>query len=179
MSSILISMRDTIASGDVHRVGHVNFSLSVGTRVPGTARIYDVPESIADILPEYRGFKYIAVSDELVIIDPGTRAIAAVLPVHGSAQGRSGRSVGSTTLSPDQKTRLHGIITGGDVRRMDEVDFALSVGTRVPDTVTFYDLPETIVDIVPEYRGFDYIVVRDELVIIDPDTLEIVAILPA
>jgi len=49
----------------------------------------------------------------------------------------------------------------------------------VPDTVTFYDLPETIVDIVPEYRGFDYIVVRDELVIIDPDTLEIVAILPA
>ena len=49
----------------------------------------------------------------------------------------------------------------------------------MPDTVTFYDLPETIVDIVPEYRGFDYIVVRDELVIIDPDTLEIVAILPA
>src|SRR3984893_4294030 len=134
-------LRDTIASGDVHRVGLVNFSLSVGTRVPGTARIYDVPESIADIVPEYRGFKYFAVSDELVIIDPGTRAIAAVLPVHGSAQGRSGRSVGSTTLSSDQKSRLHGIISDGNIRRIDEADFPLSVGTRLPDTVEVYDVP--------------------------------------
>jgi hypothetical protein len=49
----------------------------------------------------------------------------------------------------------------------------------VPDTVTFYDVPETIVDILPQYRGFEYIVVRDELVVVDPDTLEIVAVLPA
>jgi hypothetical protein len=49
----------------------------------------------------------------------------------------------------------------------------------VPDTVEVYEIPDTIVDIVPEYRGFDYIVVRDELLIIDPDTLEIVAVLPA
>jgi hypothetical protein len=98
--------------------------------------------------------------------------------MQGEAQGRSGRSVGSTTLSPDQRTRLHGIITGGDLRRIDHADFALSVGTRVPNTVTFYDIPETIVDIVPEYRGFEYIIVRDDLVIVDPETLEIVAVLP-
>jgi hypothetical protein len=48
----------------------------------------------------------------------------------------------------------------------------------VPDTVTFFDVPETIVEIVPQYRGFRYIVVEDELVIIDPETLEIVAVLP-
>lgn len=88
------------------------------------------------------------------------------------------RSVGSATLSPDQKTKLRGIITGGNVRRIDDVNFSLSVGTRVPDTVTFYDVPETIVEVVPEYRGFRYIVVGDELVIIDPETLEIVAVLP-
>jgi hypothetical protein len=172
-------LHETIVSGGVHRVDHVDFPLSVGIRVPGTARVYDVPERIVDIIPQYRGFKYIAVRDELAIVDPGTREIVALVPTQGSAQGRSGRSVGSTTLSPDQKTRLHGIITGGDVRRIDDVDFALSVGTRVPDTVEVYEIPDTIVDIVPEYRGFDYIVVRDELLIIDPDTLEIVAVLPA
>jgi hypothetical protein len=32
---------------------------------------------------------------------------------------------------------------------------------------------------VPEYRGFEYVVVGDQLLIIDPNTLEIVAILPA
>ncbi len=172
-------LRDTIDRGDIRRVDHVDFSLSVGIRVPRTASIYDVPETIVDIVPQYRGFKYIAVRDELAIIDPGTLEIVAVLPTQDSAEERSGRSVGSTALSPDQKTRLHGIITGGDIRRIDNADFALSVGTRVPNTVTFYDLPETIVDIVPEYRGDEYIVVGDQLVIIDPETLEILAVLPA
>jgi len=146
--------------------------------VPSSVTFYDVPQRIVDIAPQYRGFKYIAVREDLAIIDPGTREIVAPVPMHGSAKVRFGRSIGSTTLSPNQKTRLHGIIMGGDVRRLDNADFALSVGSRVPDTVTFYNLPETIVDIVPEYCGYDYIVVRDELVIIDPETLEIVAVLP-
>lgn len=147
--------------------------------MPRTVTVYDVPARIVDIVPQYRGFNYIAVRDKLAIIDPGTHKIVALLPTQGSVQERSGRSLGSTTLSADQKTRLHGIITGGNVSRIDDVDFSLSVGTRVPDTVTIYDVPETIVDIVPEYRGFRYIVVEDALVIIDPNTLEIVAVLPA
>jgi hypothetical protein len=98
--------------------------------------------------------------------------------VQGPAQERSGRSVGSTTLSSDQTTRLHEIIAGGNLQRVNHADFALSVGTRVPNTVTLYAVPATIVDILPQYRGFEYVVVRDELVIIDPETLEVVAVLP-
>jgi Protein of unknown function (DUF1236) len=173
-------IQQSVASGNIHRVDHVNFSLSVGTHVPNNVTFFDVPARIANIVPQYRGFKYIAVRDDMAIIDPGTREIVALVPMHGSVQGRSGRSVGSTTtLSSDQRTRLHTVIIGRDIRRVDDVDFPLTVGTRVPDTVTFYDLPETMVDIIPEYRGYDYIVVRDELVIIDPETLEIVAVLPA
>jgi Protein of unknown function (DUF1236) len=187
-------LQQTVTNGNIHRVDHVNFALSVGTHVPNTVTFYDVPASIVDIVPQYRGCKYIAVRDDFAIIDPGTREIVALVPMHGSAGGRSGRSVGSTTtlssdvgrsgrsigsttLSADQRTRLHTVITGGDIRRIDNADFALSVGARVPNTVTFYDLPETIVDIVPEYRGDEYIVVGDQLVIIDPETLEILAVL--
>src|ERR1700730_13590619 len=94
--------------------------------------------------------------------------------VQGPAQERSGRSVGSTTLSSDQTTRLHEIIAGGNLQRVNHADFTLSVGTRVPNTVTLYAVPATIVDILPQYRGFEYVVVRDELVIIDPETLEVV-----
>jgi Protein of unknown function (DUF1236) len=160
-------LQQTITNGNIHRVNHVNFALSVGTRVPNSVTFHDVPARIADIVPQYRGFKYIAVRDDFAIIDPGTREIVALVPMHSSVQGRSGRSVGSTTtLSSDQRTRLHTVITGGRIRRVDDVDFPLTVGTRVPDTVMFYDIPETLVDIVPQYRGFDYIVVRDELVII-------------
>jgi hypothetical protein len=49
----------------------------------------------------------------------------------------------------------------------------------VPRSVHIAVLPPEIVTVVPEYSGFDYIVVGDQLLIIDPATLEIVAILPA
>jgi len=42
-----------------------------------------------------------------------------------------------------------------------------------------YVLPSDIVSIVPEYEGYRYFVYEDEIVIVDPDTLEIVAVIPA
>jgi hypothetical protein len=45
--------------------------------------------------------------------------------------------------------------------------------------VHFVTLPSEIVQIVPQYRGFDYFLVEDEIVIVDPHTLEIVAVIPA
>ncbi|MGA7655540.1 MAG: DUF1236 domain-containing protein [Methylocella sp.] len=88
------------------------------------------------------------------------------------------RSVATVDLSPDQKTRLHAIVAGRNLYRVDHVNFALSVGTRIPRTTRIYGVPQSIVDIVPQYRGFDYIVVKKDLLIIDPRTLEIRYVLP-
>ena len=54
-----------------------------------------------------------------------------------------------------------------------------SIGVRVPRTVHLMALPEEVVVIVPQYRGFYYFIVGDEIVIVDRATLEIVAVLPA
>jgi hypothetical protein len=53
------------------------------------------------------------------------------------------------------------------------------VGTRVPDSVHFYPLPDEVYVIYPEWRGYDYIMVGDEIVVIDPRSHEIVAVLEA
>ena len=66
-----------------------------------------------------------------------------------------------------------------NVARVDNANFNIRVGVAVPRTVHVAVLPPEVVTIVPEYRGFEYVVVGDQLLIIDPDTLEIVAILPA
>jgi hypothetical protein len=98
----------------------------------------------------------------------------------GSEQSKGGtteqRSV--TNLSSEQRTRLHQVIATGNIHRADNVNFSLAVGTVVPQTVRVYDAPETIVEILPQCRGFKYIVVQSELIIVDPNSLEIVAILP-
>jgi len=94
-----------------------------------------------------------------------------------SERGERGRSV---QLSEDQRSQVKTIVTRGNAPRFTgNVDFDVRVGTRIPRSVHFVALPEDVVRIVPEYRGFDYVLVRDEILIIDPDTLEIVAIIPA
>ena len=56
---------------------------------------------------------------------------------------------------------------------------SINVGTRVPDSVHFYPMPQEVVVIYPEWRGYDYILVGDQVLVIDPRTHEIVAILDA
>jgi hypothetical protein len=103
--------------------------------------------------------------------------------VPGQAQqnGTSGRVGGaSVQLSQDQRTKIKDVIVRDrNVARVNSANFSVSVGARVPRDVHVSVLPPEVVTIVPEYRGFEYVLVGDQLLIIDPDTLEIVAILPA
>jgi uncharacterized protein DUF1236 len=99
----------------------------------------------------------------------------------GSATvGERGERSRSVQLSEDQRSQVKTIVARGNAPRFTgNVDFDVRVGTRIPRSVHFVALPEDVVRIVPEYRGFDYVLIRDEILIIDPDTLEIVAIIPA
>jgi len=45
--------------------------------------------------------------------------------------------------------------------------------------VRFAPIPASIIVIEPAWRGYDYFLVREEIVIIDPATMEIVAIIEA
>jgi hypothetical protein len=100
----------------------------------------------------------------------------------GQQNGAAGRASGGANvqLTQDQRTKIKDVVVGGrNVARADSVNFNVRVGVAVPRTVHVAVLPTEIVTIVPEYRGFEYVVVGDQLLIIDPNTLEIVAILPA
>jgi hypothetical protein len=101
----------------------------------------------------------------------------------GQAQqnGTSGRSGGAAVqLSQDQRTRIKDVVVRDrNVARINSANFSVTVGARVPRDVQVAVLPAEVVTIVPEYRGFQYVLVGNQLLIIDPSTLEIVAILPA
>jgi hypothetical protein len=82
-------------------------------------------------------------------------------------------------LSQDQRTRIQAVIGKEHAPHFSGSEhFDITVGAKVPRDVHVAALPEDIVTIVPEYRGFDYIVVGDNILIVDPVTLEIVAIIP-
>jgi hypothetical protein len=92
----------------------------------------------------------------------------------------TGQAGASAKLSTEQRTKITTVIKEQRVAPVNNVNFSISVGTKVPRAgVSFHPLPASVVTIYPEWRGYEFILVRDQIVVIDPRTLEIVAILDA
>ena len=118
---------------------------------------------------------------ENVGVSPGTKP-EQVAPKQGAAEGQSRTSGGerggsAPRLSGEQRTHVLGSFRHAGIKPV-HVDFKISVGVAVPRTVVLAPVPADIVTYVPEYRRFRYFVVPGEIVIVDPDTLEIVDVLP-
>lgn len=62
-----------------------------------------------------------------------------------------------------------------DVHHYDRVDVDIYIGSRLPSRWDYYDVPTTVIDIAPRYRGYRYAYVEDRYVIVEPDTYEVVA----
>ncbi len=99
------------------------------------------------------------------------------------AQSRGGvESEGRSSfgVTNDQRVQIREHILKGRVARVDHVDFDVRVGTVVPrGVVRIAPLPPAVVRIMPRFRGYDFFVVGDEIVIVDPRNYQIVAVLPA
>jgi hypothetical protein len=97
---------------------------------------------------------------------------------HQRATTGQGAAAGAAKLSTEQRTKITTIIRRHKVAPV-HLNISVRVGARVPEHVHFYPLPVEVVDIYPEWRGYDYILVGNEILVIDPGTHEIVAILEA
>jgi hypothetical protein len=91
----------------------------------------------------------------------------------------TGQAGASAKLSTEQRTKITTVIRDQHVQPLNNVNFSISVGTRVPRDVRFHPLPREVVTIYPEWRGYEFVLVHDQIVVIDPRTFEIVAILEA
>jgi hypothetical protein len=90
----------------------------------------------------------------------------------------TGQAGANAKLSTEQRTKITSVIRNQHVSSVNNANFSVSVGTRVPrEGVEFHTLPTEVVSIYPEWRGYKFIVVHDEIVVIDPNTYEIVAVL--
>jgi len=96
-----------------------------------------------------------------------------------AAAPEGSKSGASTPPSTEQHAKIRDTLRGEKVKRLNNVQFSISVGEAVPRSVHFYRLPARIVRDVPQYRGYDYIMVDDDILIVDPRTHRIVAVIPA
>jgi len=92
---------------------------------------------------------------------------------------RSGSS-GRVQLSEQQRTNVHEtLLKESNLNRGSNVNVSISVGTRIPRSVRLAPLPASIISVVPAFRSYQYVVVNDQICIVDPNSFEIVEIIAA
>ena len=82
-------------------------------------------------------------------------------------------------LNAKQRTTIRTVIKDQNVKPVTNVNFSIAVGTQVPRTVTFHPVPRQLVTIYPDWQGYEYFLVNDQIIVVNPRTLQIVAVLEA
>jgi hypothetical protein len=91
----------------------------------------------------------------------------------------TGNAATSATAAPpaEKRTQITSAFKQERVEQVTNVNFNVAIGTAVPASVRFHPIPSRIVEIYPEWRGYDFIIVNGRYVILRPQTHEIVYII--
>jgi uncharacterized protein DUF1236 len=161
----------SVARLDVRPLTNVNFSLSVGTVVPRDVRLSTLPADVVEIVPQYRGYSFVVVKDEIVIVEPSSYKIVAVMPYSGrSTAAAPARERSKTSFSDSDRevirkharTRTERQTTGSTVRS------EVRVGQRIPDSVEIEAFPDEVYRESPGLREYRYIHRDNRTYLIEP-----------
>jgi hypothetical protein len=165
---------ESITRLNVQPLNNVNFSLTVGTAVPRDVRLQTLPSDLVEVVPQYRGYSFFVVRDEIVIVEPSTYQIVTVLPHNGGstaaapAPAPSRSKVAFTDKDRDVvrkhvKTRTTERQTTGSSAKV-----VMRRGERLPDTVEVEEFPETVYREAPSLRDYRYIHRENRTYLVDP-----------
>ena len=89
-----------------------------------------------------------------------------------------GSAAGAAKLTAEQRTKITTIFQKHKVAPV-RLNASATVGTRISSSMHFYPIPAEVIAIYPEWRGYDYVMVGDKILVIEPGTHEIVVVLSA
>ena len=105
-------------------------------------------------------------------LDEHGRAAGPAPASANTAQSPSTNVNASVNINDQQRTRVTQSISRLNVQPLTTLTSRLTVGTSVPRDVRLQTLPSDVVEVVPQYRGYNFFVVRDEIVIVEPSTFK-------
>jgi pyruvate/2-oxoglutarate dehydrogenase complex dihydrolipoamide acyltransferase (E2) component len=172
-------LSQTFARLNARPLTNVNFSVAVGTVIPGDVKLQPLPADVAEIVPQYRGFDFVAVRDEIVIVDPASYKIVAVLPRGGSTAASTPTRRKVTFSDKDREairrharslpsSRVESRTTGSGVSTR------MRIGDRIPDSVTIEVFPEEVYRDAPDVREYRYIRREDRTYVVEPEERRII-----
>lgn len=108
---------------------------------------------------------------------PGEEGQARQRENVGQAQDQSNRR--TSMVNDQQRTQIVDRLQRerDSWRETQNINIRVNVGERLPERVRPRPLPPDILRIAPEYRDYEYSMVEDEIVIVDPRTRDVVDVI--
>ena len=85
------------------------------------------------------------------------------------------QATGNTHISGDRAEKIAQTLRA--TSSTQKVNINVRIGANLPGNVDVRPLPPSVVELVPEFRGYDYVVANDEIVIVQPSTRQVVEVI--
>jgi hypothetical protein len=118
------------------------------------------------LFPAYAAYRYLIVDDAICVIDPDTYVIVDVIPSSIEEDIPQSTERPALALTADQMRCVYSA-TPKDEARTD-LRIRLALGAEIPHDVELFAFPEEGLACAPELADYRYIVVEDDIVIVDP-----------
>jgi hypothetical protein len=80
-------------------------------------------------------------------------------------------------LNPDQKHTIYLSISNQKQKETAPLDFRAAVGATVPPSVDLQPLPKTIVDLIPQMKDYQYAMVANQVLLVEPKSKQVVDVI--
>jgi hypothetical protein len=129
-------------------------------------------------------------NDSATTQPPATRSTQQGTRSGETGQDRRGENAGQTPGQSARRDRTSPVAVNDEQRTQiverlrreravsnENIDVQLNIGERLPPRLRPRPLPPDIVRIAPQYRDYRYTVVKDQIVIVDPRTSQVVDVI--
>ncbi len=170
---------ESVSHLNVQPLTSVNFSVSVGTAIPRDVRLQQLPADIVEVVPQYRGYNFVLVRDEIVIVDPSSYQIVATMPYSGrsTAAAPAPREQRKVTFSDSDRETVRKHVRAAPVERRttgSTVRTEIRRGERVPDSVEIEAFPDEVYRDAPTLREYRYIHRDSRTYIVEPQERRVI-----
>jgi hypothetical protein len=93
------------------------------------------------------------------------------------AAAQTSADTGTRNLSLEQQTKIADVITRDAGASIRDVHFSLAIGNAVPADVPLRPVPASAAAVAPQFRAASYVVVEEQIALVDSQTRKILAVI--
>ena len=153
----------------------LNVALAIGSRIPRRHRLYRFTPALLALVPMYAAYSYLVVDDTICVVDPDTYAIVDMIPGSIEQAGPPLSSQGALALSGEQMRCVYASVPKDRART--DLRIRLALGAEIPRSVELFNFLDGALACAPELADYAYIVVEDDVVIVNPTDYTIVQVI--